>query len=293
MIHVFGSINIDYSCAVDRLPVAGETIIGNRIELTPGGKGANQALAARRAGADVKMSGAIGTDEVATQAVSLMRQDGVDLTDVAIVPGPTGCAFVFVDSASENQIVIIAGANEGVTQQQAQNLPINENDLLLLQLEVPLPAVVAAARKAHQAKAKVIANLAPYQTMPQAFFESVDVLLLNETEASRLAADFSIPLTNDIAGNIAAHLNTAVVLTLGAAGVAVADQQGKSFATPGMKVTAVDSVGAGDTFAGYLGAMLAQGKSLQESCAIANQAAALACTRTGAQSAIPSIDELE
>lgn len=293
MIHVLGSINIDYSCTVDHLPAAGETTIGSGLALTPGGKGANQALAARRAGAAVKMTGAIGTDDVAKQALSLMQRDAVDLSDVATVPGPTGCAFVFVDAQSENQIIIIPGANACVSQQQAENLAINPVDLLLLQLEVPLPVVVAAAKKAQQRNATVLANLAPYQTLNREFFEAVDILLVNETEALQLAGDFSIDTSRNIAGNIAEALKTTVVLTRGAKGVAVVDCHGLAFEIPGIAINALDSVGAGDTFAGYLGAMLAQGKQLKDACEIANKAAALACTKPGAQSAIPGIVELE
>lgn len=292
MIHVLGSINIDYSCTVEQLPVAGETTIGSHLILTPGGKGANQAIAARRAGADVKMYGAIGTDEVADQATAYLRTDGVNLDGVTTLPGPTGCAFVFVDANSENQIVIIPGANAGVTAEQASGLIISQNDVLLIQLEVPLVAVIAAAKNAHNSHATVIANLAPYQTLPLKFFESIDILLINETEAAQLAADFSIAGNEDLASDIANHLNTSVVLTLGSKGVIIIEKQGKPLSLAGLPITAVDTVGAGDTFAGYLGTMLAQGKKLTESCEIANKAAALACTKPGAQAAIPTIVEL-
>lgn len=292
MIHVLGSINIDYSCAVEQLPVAGETTMGSRLMLTPGGKGANQAIAARRAGAKVKMNGAIGSDEVSDQAIAFLKTDGVDLDGVVTLPGPTGCAFVFVDSNSENQIVIIPGANAGVTAEQAVELSFDPNDVLLLQLEVPAASVIAAAKKANDSNATVIANLAPYQTLPTEFFNSIDILLLNETEAAQLAADFSIDGADDLASNIARHLNTSVVLTLGSKGVILIEKNGKPLSLPGHSVTAIDTVGAGDTFAGYLGTMLAQGNTLQTSCEIANRAAALACTKPGAQAAIPTIDEL-
>ena len=150
MIHVLGSINIDYSVAVSHLPTPGETIAGKSLDLTAGGKGANQALAARRAGAEVRMNGAIGTDSVADAAVSLLKSGGVDLSGVKSIPGPTGCAFVFVDEQSENQIVIIAGANGSVSTEQASEMNISRDDILLLQLECPLQSVVAAAQHARQ-----------------------------------------------------------------------------------------------------------------------------------------------
>ena len=293
MIHVLGSINIDYACKVEQLPSAGETIMGNRLLLTPGGKGANQAIAARRAGAEVMMTGAVGTDSVAEQAIQYLREDNVQLDGIVTLEGPTGCAFVFVDSSSENQIVIIPGANGGVTAEQAKQLPINNNDILLLQLEVPLPTVTTAAATAKNAGARVIANLAPYQSLPKEFFNSVDVLLLNETEAQQLAEELSIDISSNAAHSISAALNTTVVITQGSKGVVVSEKSGDQYSITGKTVDAVDTVGAGDTFAGYLGTMLAEGKSLQASVEIANSAAALACTKIGAQSAIPVIDELK
>ncbi len=292
MIHVLGSINIDYACTVATLPAAGETITGRALTLTPGGKGANQALAARRAGALVSMSGAVGSDQVADQALSLLKQDNVDLASVAKVDGPTGCAFVFVDAQSENQIVIIPGANDRVNNQQALELKVSQGDVLLLQLEIPRPAVIAAAAHASAKGATVIANLAPYQTMPPSFFESVDILLLNETEADQLAVDLGIDKTGGLAPQIATALSTTVVLTLGSQGVILVEKNSPAQTITGMNISAIDTVGAGDTFAGYLGAMLAAGHALSPACETANQAAALACTKPGAQTAIPTLEEV-
>ncbi len=297
MIHVLGSINIDYSSTVGRLPAAGETVIGENLQLTPGGKGANQALAARRAGAEVKLTGAIGTDEVAPQATSLLREAGVDLSSVGTIDGPTGCAFVFVDDSSENQIVIIPGANAGVTQRHGEQLGISASDILLLQLEVPLPAVCASAKTAHDAGAQVIANLAPYQKLPLEFFDHVDLLILNETEADLLSADLDLaPIQpsdkSAEALRIAKTLRTQVIITLGSNGLVATEKDLTVIKIPGLSIDPVDTVGAGDTFAGFLGAMITRGNSLQNACKIANAAAALACTKAGAQTAIPTIEEL-
>ena len=154
MIHVLGSINIDYAVTLSHLPSPGETITGHNLVLTPGGKGANQALAASRAGATVKMTGAVGTDSVADTAVSLLKEGGVDLSGVTEIPGPTGCAFVFVDEKSENQIVIIAGANGAVSTKHARSMNIDRDNILLLQLECPTDTVAAAANHAKQQGAK-------------------------------------------------------------------------------------------------------------------------------------------
>jgi ribokinase len=293
MIHVLGSINIDYSCSVKNLPRAGETIIGSKLFTTPGGKGANQAIAARRAGSSVIMTGAVGTDEIAEQALSCLTADGVDIARVARVPGPTGCAFVFVDAQSENQIVIVPGANARVSEQQAQSIDASRGDVLLLQLEVPVPVVRAAARAAHEQGAMVLANLAPYQTLPADSFAHIDVLLLNETEAQLLATDQNLTCAGgDIARELSVRLQTTVVLTLGADGVVIANGADVK-SIPGIVIRAVDTVGAGDTFAGFLGSRLEHGDSLQQACETANRAAATACTKSGAQTAIPRMEALD
>jgi len=272
MIHVLGSINIDYSCSVASLPGPGETIIGDNLFTTPGGKGANQAVAARRAGSSVKMTGAVGTDEIAEQALSCLAADDVDTSNVATVEGPTGCAFVFVDAHSENQIVIVPGANAQVSKSQLDNLSLSQADVLLLQLEVPVPIVVAAAKAAHRQGARVIANLAPY---------------------AQLANDLQLKSdTKDLAASLSQHLQTTVVLTLGADGV-IAICEDEKIQIEGIAVDAIDTVGAGDTFAGFLGSRLDHGDSLSEALRVANRAAALACTKSGAQTAIPQYEAID
>ncbi len=290
MIHVLGSINIDYAVNVKILPGPGETIGGQNLVLTPGGKGANQALAARRAGADVQMTGAVGTDSVADKALSLLTAGGVGLSGVKILPGPTGCAFVFVDEHSENQIVIIAGANGGVSAEDARAISINPADVLLLQLECPVDTVVAAAHHAKQQGARVVANLAPYQPLEAGVFKDIDYLLVNETEADSLRRELG--LASGTVESLAHKTGCSVVKTLGASGIEAIDEQSRVFTLPGIKVDAIDTVGAGDTFAGYLGTMLSQGNSLQNACKVANAAAALACTKPGAQTAIPTMQDV-
>ncbi len=290
MIHVLGSINIDYSVVVPHLPTPGETIAGNKLVLTPGGKGANQALAARRAGAEVKMIGAIGTDSVADAAVSLLKQSGVDLSGVQSIQGPTGCAFVFVDEKSENQIVIVGGANDAVSAEHARNMSISNNDVLLLQMECPQETVIEAAARAKKCGASVVANLAPYHSLDKQFFTEVDYLILNQSEADQLAKD--LQLNSATVEDIRVATDCAVIKTLGAEGIEAIDEQSRSFSLPGIKVDAIDTVGAGDTFAGFLGTLLSTGNSLQNACKVANAAAALACTKSGAQTAIPTIQDV-
>ncbi len=290
MIHVLGSINIDYAVNVKVLPSPGETVSGQHLVLTPGGKGANQALAAKRAGAEVQMTGAVGTDSVADAALSLLTAGGVDLSGVKHLPGPTGCAFVFVDDNSENQIVIIAGANGGVSVEQARAVTVSADDVLLLQLECPVDTVIAAANYAKQKGTKVVVNLAPYQSLPASVFKDIDYLLINETEADSLSRDLG--LESGTVTNIANGTGCSVVKTLGASGIEAFDEQSRTFTLPGIRVDAIDTVGAGDTFAGFLGTMLSQGNSLQNACKVANVAAALACTKPGAQAAIPTMQDV-
>lgn len=272
------------------LPSPGETITGNKLVLTPGGKGANQAIAARRAGAEVKMNGAVGSDSVAETAISLLQTAGVDLSGVTTTNGPTGCAFVFVDNHSENQIVIIAGANGEVGATQASAMQIADSDVLLLQLECPMDTVTAAAENASNSGAKVIANLAPYHSLDEQVFNHIDYLIVNETEAEELRRDLS--LSSDAIADISKKTGCAVIKTLGAKGIEAIDAGGNKLSLPGIQVNAVDTVGAGDTFAGFLGAMLATGNSLQNACKVANAAAALACTKPGAQTAIPTMQDV-
>lgn len=290
MIHVLGSINIDYAVNVEQLPTPGETITGADLILTPGGKGANQALAARRAGADVRMTGAIGTDSVADNAVSLLKAGGVDLQGVRTIQGPTGCAFVFVDQNSENQIVIIAGANGAVSVEHAQAMKVSSEDVLLLQLECPTETVAAAAKHAKQHGAKTIANLAPYKSLDDIIFKDIDYLILNESESEQLAKD--LHLKSNTVTDISSATNCAVIRTLGADGIEAIDEQSRTFSLPGIKIDAVDTVGAGDTFAGFLGAMLLTNNSVQNACKVANAAAAIACTNPGAQTAIPTMQDV-
>ena len=177
MIHVLGSINIDYAVRLNQLPKPGETVAAQNLTLTQGGKGANQALAAKLAGSEVHMIGAIGSDNIADTAVALLENNGVNLSQVVKQPGPTGCAFVFVDKHSENQIVIIAGANGLVTSEQVNKIEFDSSDVLLVQLECPTDAVITAAKRAMQKGTTVIANLAPYQSLDSSAFEYIDYLL--------------------------------------------------------------------------------------------------------------------
>ncbi len=293
MIVVFGSINIDLVTRVDRLPGAGETVIGPDYAVHPGGKGANQALAARRAGAEVRLLGAVGRDDFATTALSLLAADGVELSGVATVDAPTGAAFIAIDRDGANQIVVAAGAN-GLAQAEAlSGLALGRDDLLLLQREVPEDACIAAANAMKRAGGRVILNLAPAGAPADALLALLDMLIVNEHEALVLALAVGWPERepDDIARRVDAELGIVCVATLGAGGV-VGWAGGVRRRIEAPQVPVVDTVAAGDSFTGAFAAALAAGLGFSSALQRGLAAGSLACTRTGAQPSIPNAAEI-
>ena len=188
MIVVFGSINLDIVTHVPRIPGPGETVLGPSYARVPGGKGANQALAARRAGADVWLVGATGFDEFADAALSLLRADGVNLTGVVRSSLPTGAAFISVDAEGQNAITVAAGANAAVLGSQLEHVPLASGDILMLQREVPDAEGELAARTARARGARIVLNLAPSGVISDSYLSNLDVLIMNEHEAADLAS---------------------------------------------------------------------------------------------------------
>ncbi|WP_237481159.1 ribokinase [Lichenibacterium dinghuense] len=287
MIAVFGSVNIDLVTAVERIAAPGETVMGGSYRAIPGGKGANQALAARRAGAETVLVGAVGRDGFAEPALALLRQAGVDLAGVAAVDAPTGAAFIAVDADGANAITVAAGANAEAQAAQLDALPAN-GGLLLLQREVPDREGEAAARAARARGLRTVLNLAPSGRVPDGFLALVDVMVVNEHEAADLAGFLGLP--DDHAG-LAAHLRTrfgvgATVVTLGAEG-AVGWEGGAEHRAPCPRVLAVDTTAAGDSFVGFFAAALDAGLPFGEAMRRGTAAGSLACTTAGAQPSIP------
>ena len=294
MITVFGSINLDLIGSVARLPRPGETVPGNAFSTAPGGKGANQALAAKRAGAAVRMVGAVGTDEFADLALALLRQGGVDLSAVRAAPGPTGVALILVEAGGENVIAVIPGGNGAVSEADAEALEFQPDDVLLLQLEVPVPAMAAAARRARSAGARVILNFAPFRDDALALVREATHLVVNETECALLADALGIAKGSieARARALSAQTKATVIVTLGRDGV-VAIEGGAVISASALAVEAIDTVGAGDTFCGYVAAALAEGQPLQKALTMSAAAGSLACTKSGAQPSIPHRGEVE
>jgi ribokinase len=272
---VIGSINLDLVATAPRLPVAGETVTGATLARHPGGKGANQALAAARLGAEVALIGRVGDDAMAEEALVLLRAAGVDLSGLAIDPAaPTGVALIAVDPSGENQIVVAAGANHGVTPEQ---LPARIEGPLIVQLELPIPAVEAAVGRA---TGFVCANLAPAQPVSEALMRRADLIVVNEGEAA-------------FYGDALHAGGGRVVVTQGARGAEIY-QRGISVAaaTP-PAVTAVDATGAGDAFVGAITVALLEGMDAQAALTFACVAGALAATQAGAQPSLPGRSEVD
>jgi ribokinase len=294
---VFGSLNMDLVARVPRMPRPGETLTGESLLVNPGGKGANQAVACARQGARVQMVGRVGDDVFADQLRSALATQRVGHADVRRTPATrTGVAMIMVDDRAQNCITVIPGANAMVTRADAESLRthLGQASMLLLQLEVPIAAVVRAAEVAREAGCVVLLNPAPAQALPAELWRSVDILVVNESEASLLSGLPSVTRSNapEAADLLRRHGPADVLLTLGDQGVVWCSAAGaKHFdARP---VQPVDTTAAGDTFIGALAAQLVEGCRMAEAIAHAIRAAAICVTRPGAQASMPTRAEVD
>jgi ribokinase len=288
---VLGSLNMDISVTVPRLPGPGATVLGSAARFTPGGKGANQAVAASRLGADTRLVGCVGDDEFGRQLLAALRAETVNADGVRVVAGvPTGLAMIAVDSAGENLITVAPGANHEVGPRDADEAAASPGDVLVISAEIPAPAIRAALSRPGAVR---VLNLAPAprsqaQAAALVAAGAPDWLVVNEAEA---AAVLGRPVSGLAeARRAAAELVAAgpgrAVVTAGAHGAALAGPDGAD-TIPGFRVDAVDTVGAGDTFVGALAAALAAGIPAPQAVRAAAAAGAAAVTRQGAQTAMP------
>ncbi|WP_108396880.1 ribokinase [Devosia submarina] len=292
MITVFGSTNLDQIGTVSRLPRPGETVAGGTFSMAAGGKGANQALAARRAGGDVRHVSAVGEDAFAELALEMLRADGVDLSGLKTVSEPTGIAMIFVDEAGENCIAVLPGANGTVSAEDAeQALSAVQGGVLLLQQEIPQEATERALDLARQKGMVSILNTAPFLPTTRAVAPRASIVIANETEFELLSGRPLAELDQAMLDWSGEH-GQVVIVTLGEDG-AKAAIDGRLIAVPALKVKPVDTVGAGDTFCGYLAAGLDGGLELEAAMRRAAVAASLACLKAGAQPAIPWGNEVD
>lgn len=294
---IVGSFMMDLIARTPRFPKPGETITGSSFTMTPGGKGFNQAVAAARAGVAVSMVGCLGDDPYGAEFRAWLEREGIDAQGVAThAQAGTGVGLPMVDDQGQNCIVIIPRSNlelhADLVQQHAAT--IRDARVVVMQLEVPDDANQAAAVIAHDAGGMVILNPAPFRPIPVELLEHVDLLLPNESELSQLADSLGIDGGSGIASMaqaVQAKVNLDLIVTLGEDGALVIDGEGTQ-TVPSLKVEAVNTVGAGDTFTGNLAALLAQGLPLREAAAQANVAAAFSVTRQGSADSAPRRDEL-
>ncbi|MGV9453901.1 ribokinase [Streptomyces sp. NPDC003635] len=289
-IAVLGSTNMDLVAFVEKAPQRGETVTGREFRTIPGGKGANQAIAAARAGATVSMIGAVGNDSFGTRLRSTLEHSGVETDHLRTTEGPSGTAHIVVDDHGGNAIVVIPAANGTVDHlAPGDEGLIASADALLLQLEIPLAAVLAGAEAARAHGVRTILTPAPAQPLPVELLNATDLLLPNEHEAATLTGrtdprSAALALLDEV---------PEVVVTLGAAGSLYVARGAEPLTVPAPQVTAVDTTGAGDTFAGALAVALTEGRPMPDALAWAGAAAALSVQRPGATESMPYRPEIE
>lgn len=295
MITVFGSINMDLIARVERLPRPGETVAGRSFATAAGGKGANQALAARRAGSSVRMAGAVGTDGFAGDALALLDAAGTDLSSVIRADVGTGTAHILVDDAGENVIAVVPGANGAVSPEAAAQAvaAMAPDDLLMLQFELPVDATERALVEARDRGIRTVLNTAPLIAEAGRLAALAGIVIANETEFDLLAAASGIEGGDREERMERLHRQggQTLIVTLGADGI-VALHDGKFVRAQALAISPVDTVGAGDTFCGYFTAALDQGLAFDAALKRAAIAGSLACLKPGAQPSIPGVDEL-
>ena len=295
-VYVAGSINMDVVATADRHPKVGETVAGQQVLYFPGGKGANQAVAAARLGARTTLIGRLGKDSFGTELKAFLGGQGIDLGYVQeTTQAHTGTAIITV-AAADNTIVVIPGSNALVSADDVSVVPLVKGDVAVSQFEIPLPTIAAFFRRARAAEATTLLNPAPAQKFGRELLELVDILVLNETELGFLAgtelsdSDEAVRII-DVARQLQARADQTICVTLGKRGVlALAGQE--EFPVPGRVVKAVDTTGAGDCFVGALAAQLADEVPLRTALAFANAAASISVQRMGAGPSMPTAAEV-
>ena len=287
---VIGSSNTDMTAKTAELPRPGETVLGGVFTMGAGGKGANQAVAAQRLGGKVKFICKVGKDMFGDNSIAQYEKEGLDTSGILRSNLPSGVALIYVDSHAENCIVVASGANGDLTEDDIEKSrkDLESCDILLLQLESPIPSVLKAAKIAHQAGKTVVLNPAPACPLPEELFRNIDLFIPNETELSTFSG---MPVTSQEEAEAAARAMQAkgvgkLIVTMGSKGALICEG-GPSVFVPAHKVKAVDTTAAGDTFCGALCVAISEGKSLKEAAQFACAASALTVQKMGAQNSIP------
>lgn len=293
---VIGSTNTDMIIKVPHIPSPGETILGGEFSIIQGGKGANQAVAAARAGGQVTFISCVGNDSFGKQSLKELAKDNIDTSAIKVAEGqPSGVAMINVSENGENSISVAPGSNNLLLPEDIEkNIDIIKNaDIILLQLEIPLETVRKAIRMTSSFNIPTILNPAPAQELDEEIMTNTNIITPNEQEAVQIAgfSKNSQQNSTDLLNALRAKGVKTIVMTLGEKGVVYTKNSSHAF-LEGHKVNAIDTTGAGDTFNGYLAVSLAKGMSLEFAVAIANKAAALSVTRLGAQPSIPCAEEV-
>ena len=288
---VVGSVNVDLVTRVEEFPLPGQTLLGSDYETHHGGKGANQAVAAARMGAAVSFLGRVGRDAFGPRLRDALADEGIDVTRLLDVEGPSGAAFITLNAAGQNTIIVAPGANARLEPGELTANAFDEADVVVLQQEIPSATVKRAIDLAQRTEATVIVNAAPAGAMTIEELSGCDVLVVNETEAATLLGGKSED-PDSVLEKLARRFAT-VVLTLGSRGVSWRRGSERGHLTAHEVQTVVDTTAAGDAFVGALAAALAAGRDLTEAVRLGNAAGALAVTRAGAQPSLPTLPEVE
>lgn len=300
MITVFGSLNVDYIFQVPQLPAPGETVLASNMQVLPGGKGANQAVAAARAGAKVSMVGAVGRDGLSKIALAGLLDAGVDTSAIELSTKPTGAAAINVDAQGENAITVSSGANLDARADSLDEKNLTPRTTVLLQMEVPMTAMADLVQRARKKESCIVWNLAPMQCVDLALLKQVNCLIVNEVELNQLHSEFHQTLgpnngsAKDVeqrAWDIFTLTRQSVVVTLGANGT-LAVHNNTLLTVPALTISTVDTVGAGDAFTGAFTAALDLGETFPVALRWGNVAGGLACLETGAQSSLPTAAQI-
>ena len=299
---VVGSLNMDLVVRVVAHPKPGETVLGSDYETHPGGKGANQAVAAARMGAKVRMVGRVGTDEFGHKLRQGLEREGINAHATLPIQAPTGVALIALDQAGQNTIIVSPGANSRLRPENLRPAEFDGAKVVALQLEIPLQTVKRAAELAREVGAMVVLNAAPApsfaaknadQALPKQLLSLVQVLVINETEAEALSGQQpDSPETAQVVAELLQESCPTVIITLGANGVIWASPEGKGY-QPSFKVQVVDTTAAGDGFIGALVTALSEGQGLAEAVRLGAAAGALTVTKMGAQPSLPHREAVE
>lgn len=294
MIIVFGSLNVDMVLPVEMLPRPGNVILCEEYKLLPGGKGANQAVAAARAGAKIKMFGSIGNDSFAQIARHFLEATNIDISALTISNRPTGCATICVDSMGENMITIASGANLEASSATIPDELLTEKSTVLIQMEVPPEENWKLIERAKQKKSKIILNLAPAQPISDELIQSLDVLVMNQIEATVLALHLGFDVISPAiaARRLSSKYGITCIVTLGADGAFACNPLG-TWTVQALPIKPVDTTAAGDAFVGVFAAAFDKGLPIDQALRRAAVASSLACLTVGAQPSLPDAQQIE